>query len=127
MKELEEIKTIKDIENLNLSKPYNWVYLNYDKKEGVKLFKEMDNKEINSLSDKEFKDMYKLYIFNDEFMVTIYNFGNEYRYTKIDKKNIIEEKIKEFYLKNDEKLNLKNNEKLKIRIGNSTIYRFYWR
>ena len=117
MKELEEIKTIKDIENLNLSKPYNWMYLNYDKKEGVKLFKEMDNKEINSLSDKEFKDMYKLYIFNDEFMVTIYNFGNEYRYTKIDKKNIIEEKIKEFYLKNDEKLNLKNNEKLKIRIG----------
>ena len=117
MKELEEIKTIKDIENLNLSKPYNWVYLNYDKKEGVKLFKEMDNKEINSLSDKEFKDMYKLYIFNDEFRVTIYNFGNEYRYTKIDKKNIIEEKIKEFYLKNDEKLNLKNNEKLKIRIG----------
>ena len=117
MKELEEIKTIKDIENLNLSKPYNWVYLNYDKKEGVKLFKEMDNKEINSLSDKEFKDMYKLYIFNDEFMVTIYNFGNEYRYTKIDKKNIIEEQIKEFYLKNDEKLNLKNNEKLKIRIG----------
>jgi hypothetical protein len=117
MKELEEIKTIKDIENLNLSKPYNWMYLNYDKKEGVKLFKEMDNKEINSLSDKEFKDMYKLYIFNDEFMVTIYNFGNEYRYTKIDKKDIIEEKIKEFYLKNDEKLNLKNNEKLKIRIG----------
>ena len=55
MKELEEIKTIKDIENLNLSKPYNWVYLNYDKKEGVKLFKEMDNKEINSLSDKELK------------------------------------------------------------------------
>ena len=117
MKELEEIKTIKDIENLNLSKPYNWMYLNYDKKEGVKLFKEMDNKEINSLSDKEFKDMYKLYIFNDEFMVTIYNFGNEYRYTKTDKKDIIEEKIKEFYLKNDEKLNLKNNEKLKIRIG----------
>ena len=56
MKELEEIKTIKDIENLNLSKPYNWVYLNYDKKEGVKLFKEMDNKEINSLSDKELLD-----------------------------------------------------------------------
>ena len=117
MKELEEIKTIKDIENLNLSKPYNWMYLNDEKKEGVKLLKEMDNKEINSLSDKEFKDMYKLYIFNDEFMVTIYNFGNEYRYTKIDKKDIIEEKIKEFYLKNDEKLNLKNNEKLKIRIG----------
>ena len=117
MKELEEVKTIKDIENLNLSKPYNWMYLNYDKKEGIKLFKETDNKEIDSLSDKEFKDMYKLYVFNDEFMVTIYNFGNEYRYTKIDKKDIIEEKIKEFYLKNDEKLNLKNNEKLKIRIG----------
>jgi len=117
MKELEEVKTIKDIENLNLSKPYNWIYLNYDKKNGIKFFKEKDNKRIDSLSDKELKDMYKLYIFNDEFMVTIYNFGNEYRYTKIDKKDIIEEKIKEFYLKNDEKLNLKNNEKLKIRIG----------
>lgn len=117
MKELEKIDNIKNIENLNLSKPYNWIYLNYDKKNGIKFFKEKDNKRIDSLSDKELKDMYKLYIFNDEFMVTIYNFGNEYRYTKIDKKDIIEEKIKEFYLKNDEKLNLKNNEKLKIRIG----------
>lgn len=117
MKELEEIKSIQDIENLNLSKPYNWIYLNYDKKEGVKLFKETDNKGIDSLSDKEFKDMYRLYIFNDSFMLTIYNFGNGYRYTKIAKEDIVEEKIKEFYLKNDKKLNLKNDEKLRIRIG----------
>lgn len=117
MKELEEVKSIKDIESLNLSKPYNWIYLNYDKKEGVKLFKETDNKGIDSLSDKELKDMYRLYIFNDNFLITIYNFKDEYRYTRIDKKDIIDERIKEFYLKNDEKLNLKNNEKLKIRIG----------
>ena len=32
MKELEKIDNIKNIENLNLSKPYNWIYLNYDKK-----------------------------------------------------------------------------------------------
>jgi hypothetical protein len=109
MKELEEVKSIKDIESLNLSKPYNWIYLNYDKKEGVKLFKETDNKGIDSLSDKELKDMYRLYIFNDNFLITIYNFKDEYRYTRIDKKDIIDERIKEFYLK--------NNEKLKIRIG----------
>ena len=50
-------------------------------------------------------------------MLTIYNFGNGYRYTKIAKEDIVEEKIKEFYLKNDKKLNLKNDEKLRIRIG----------
>ena len=109
MKELEEVKSIKDIESLNLSKPYNWIYLNYDKKNGIKFFKEKDNKRIDSLSDKELKDMYRLYIFNDNFMITIYNFKDEYRYTRIDKKDIIDERIKEFYLK--------NNEKLKIRIG----------
>ena len=117
MKELEEIKSIQDIENLNLSKPYNWIYLNYDKKEGVKLFKETDNKGIDSLSDKEFKDMYRLYIFNDSFMLTIYNFGNGYRYTKIAKEDIVEEKIKEFYLKNENKLKIKKNEKIKVRVG----------
>ena len=53
--------------------------------------------------------MYRLYIFNDNFFITIYNFKDEYRYTRIDKKDIIDERIKEFYLK--------NNEKLKIRIG----------
>ena len=109
MKELEEVKSIKDIESLNLSKPYNWIYLNYDKKNGIKFFKEKDNKRIDSLSDKELKDMYRLYIFNDNFLITIYNFKDEYRYTRIDKKDIIDERIKEFYLK--------NNEKLKIRIG----------
>ena len=109
MKELEKIDNIKNIENLNLSKPYNWIDLNYDKKNGIKFFKEKDNKRIDSLSDKELKDMYRLYIFNDNFFITIYNFKDEYRYTRIDKKDIIDERIKEFYLK--------NNEKLKIRIG----------
>ena len=109
MKELEKIDNIKNIENLNLSKPYNWIYLNYDKKNGIKFFKEKDNKRIDSLSDKELKDMYRLYIFNDNFFITIYNFKDEYRYTRIDKKDIIDERIREFYLK--------NNEKLKIRIG----------
>ena len=109
MKELEKIDNIKNIENLNPSKPYNWIYLNYDKKNGIKFFKEKDNKRIDSLSDKELKDMYRLYIFNDNFMITIYNFKDEHRYTRIDKKDIIDERIREFYLKND--------EKLKIRIG----------
>ena len=109
MKELEKIDNIKNIENLNPSKPYNWIYLNYDKKNGIKFFKEKDNKRIDSLSDKELKDMYRLYIFNDNFMITIYNFKDEHRYTRIDKKDIIDERIREFYLK--------NNEKLKIRIG----------
>ena len=62
--------------------------------------------------------MYRLYIFNDDFMLTIYNFGNnDYRYTEINKNDIVEEKIKEFYLKNENKLKIKKNEKIKVRVG----------
>lgn len=120
MKELEkiDIKNIKKIENLSLFKPYNWIYLNYDKKNGIIIFKKEENKKIESLSNKELKDMYRLYIFNNNFMITIYNFGNnEYRYTEINKNDIVEEKIKEFYLKNEDKLKIKKNEKIKVRVG----------
>jgi len=117
MKELEKID-IKNIKSLNLYEPYNWIYLNYDKKNGIIIFKEEENKKIDLLSDKELKDMYRLYIFNHDFMLTIYNFGNnEYRYTEINKNDIVEEKIKEFYLKNENKLKIKKNEKIKVRVG----------
>ena len=66
--------------------------------------------------------MYKLYIFNDDFMITVYNFGSEYRYSRIDRDDISEVAIKYIYLKEKSKEEYKNkekaiNEKLKVRIG----------
>jgi hypothetical protein len=123
MIELEDIK-LEDIKKLKLSKPYNLIYLDYNKEEGIKVFKknDKDKRDINTLSDDDLKNMYKLYIFNDDFMITIYNFGSEYRYSRIDRDDISEVAIKYIYLKEKSKEEYKNkekaiNEKLKVRIG----------
>ena len=123
MIELEDIK-LEDIKKLELSKPYNLIYLDYNKEEGIKVFKknDKDKRDINTLSDDDLKNMYKLYIFNDDFMITIYNFGSEYRYSRIDRDDISEVAIKYIYLKEKSKEEYKNkekaiNEKLKVRIG----------
>ena len=123
MIELEDIK-LEDIKKLELSKPYNLIYLDYNKQEGIKVFKnnDKDKRDINTLSDDDLKNMYKLYIFNDDFMITIYNFGSEYRYSRIDRDDISEVAIKYIYLKEKSKEEYKNkekaiNEKLKVRIG----------
>lgn len=123
MIELEDIK-LEDIKKLELSKPYNLIYLDYNKEEGIKVFKknDKDKRDINTLSDDDLKNMYKLYIFNDDFMITIYNFGSEYRYSRIDRDDISEVAIKYIYLKEKSKEEYKNkekaiNERLKVRIG----------
>ena len=121
MIELQDIK-LEDIKKLEISKPYNLIYLDYNKEEGIKIFKQNSNKDIDSLSEEDFKNMYKLYIFNDDFMITIYNFGSEYRYSRIDRDDISEVAIKYIYLKEKSKEEYKNkekaiNEKLKVRIG----------
>jgi hypothetical protein len=123
MIELEDIK-LEDIKKLELSKPYNLIYLDYNKENGIKTFKENDEnkRDIHNLSDDDLKNMYKLYIFNDDFMITVYNFGSEYRYSRIDRDDISEVAIKYIYLKEKSKEEYKNkekaiNEKLKVRIG----------
>ena len=127
MKELEDIK-LEDIKKIEISKPYNLIYLDYNKEEGIKIFKKDDQykRDINTLSDDDLKNMYKLYIFNNDSMITVYNFGDEYKYSRIDKEDFKEESdeknIKYIYLKESDKEKYKDktkalNERLKVRIG----------
>ena len=128
MIELQDIK-LEDIKKLEISKPYNLIYLDYNKEEGIKIFKKDDQykRDINTLSDDDLKNMYKLYIFNNDSMITVYNFGNEYKYSRIEKEDFKEESdeknIKYIYLKESDKEKYKDkrkalNERLKVRIGN---------
>lgn len=125
MIELQDIK-LEDIKKLEISKPYNLIYLDYNKEEGIKIFKQNSNKDIDSLSEEDLKNMYKLYIFNNDSMLTVYNFGDEYRYSRIDKEDFKEESdeknIKYIYLKESDKEKYKDktkalNERIKVRIG----------
>ena len=127
MIELQDIK-LEDIKKLEISKPYNLIYLDYNKENGIKIFKknDKDKRYINTLSDDDLKNMYKLYIFNNDSMITVYNFGDEYRYSRIDKEDFKEESdeknIKYIYLKESDKEKYKDktkalNERIKVRIG----------
>ncbi|PIM80352.1 hypothetical protein [Fusobacterium pseudoperiodonticum] len=127
MIELQDIK-LEDIKKLEISKPYNLIYLDYNKENGIKIFKknDKDKRDINTLSDDDLKNMYKLYIFNNDSMLTVYNFGDEYRYSRIDKEDFKEESdeknIKYIYLKESDKEKYKDktkalNERIKVRIG----------
>ena len=127
MIELQDIK-LEDIKKLEISKPYNLIYLDYNKENGIKIFKknDKDKRDINTLSDDDLKNMYKLYIFNNDSMITVYNFGDEYRYLRIDKEDFKEESdeknIKYIYLKESDKEKYKDktkalNERIKVRIG----------
>ena len=127
MIELQDIK-LEDIKKLEISKPYNLIYLDYNKENGIKIFKKDDQykRDINTLSDEDLKNMYKLYIFNNDSMITVYNFGNEYKYSRIDKEDFKEESdeknIKYIYLKESDKEKYKDktkalNERIKVRIG----------
>ena len=127
MIELQDIK-LEDIKKLEISKPYNLIYLDYNKENGIKIFKknDTDKRDINTLSDDDLKNMYKLYIFNNDSMITVYNFGDEYRYSRIDKEDFKEESdeknIKYIYLKESDKEKYKDktkalNERIKVRIG----------
>ena len=123
MIELKDI-VLEDIKSLELSKPYNLIYLDYNKEKGIKIFKEndIDKKNVHSLLDDDLKNMYRLYIFNDDSMITIYNFGNEYKYSRINKEDINEVSLKYIYLKESDKEKYRDrtkalNERLKVRIG----------
>ena len=127
MIELQDIK-LEDIKKLEISKPYNLIYLDYNKENGIKIFKknDKDKRDINTLSDDDLKNMYKLYIFNNDSMLTVYNFGDQYRYSRIDKEDFKEESdeknIKYIYLKESDKEKYKDktkalNERIKVRIG----------
>ena len=80
------------------------VSVNYDNKNGIKLEKNIEFSKLDIILE-EIKDFYKLYIFNEDFMLTVFNLGdNEYKYNKITKYDFNmneegKEKIKFIYMK----------------------------
>ena len=124
-----EIITLEEIKKLRFSKAYNIVCINYDEEKGINIFTEEDTKdylekdiaaflETKNLKDK-IKDMYRIYIFNEEFMKIIFNFRNgEYRFNEVLDSDFKNSYIKYVYSKDPK--NLKNTEKyvrLKVRVG----------
>ena len=125
MQEFQTI-TLDKIKDLTFSKAYNIVCINYDEKNGINIFTEEDTKdylekniasflETKNLKDK-IKYMYRIYIFNEEFMRIIFNFGNnEYRYNEILKNDFKESHIKYIYSKDPK--NTQKSKRLKVRVG----------
>lgn len=92
------------------------VSVNYDKKGGIRLEKDIEPSKLDTILE-EVKNFYKLYIFNEEFMLTVFNFGDGvYKYNKViisdfdkNEKGEIKEKIKYIYMQ--------QYGRLKVRIG----------
>ncbi len=103
---------LKDITD---EKNYNLVYINYDRANGIKVLSN-----IIELTEEEKNSFYRIYIFNDDYMVTIFNFGKEnLKYNKIKKEDFDSYSEKYIYLETDKK-ELKN-KRLKVRVGNLKI------
>lgn len=100
---------LKDITD---EKKYNLVYINYDRANGIKVLSN-----IIELTEEEKNSFYRIYIFNDDYMVTIFNFGREnLKYNKIKKEDFDSYSEKYIYLETNKK-ELKN-KRLKVRVGN---------
>ena len=79
-KEFDKEKMKKELQN----DMYNLVYINYEKEKGIKIFKNEGNA-LDLLSVSDFENFYKIYIFNNNFMKTIYKFGeNDFRYSEVN-------------------------------------------
>lgn len=116
---MEELKTLSlgEIkEKITSTQDLYLVSVDYDNKDGIKLEKNINLSNLDTIL-KEVKNFYKLYIFNEDFMLTVFNFGdNEYKYTKIIKSDFdkneerkIKETIKYIYMR--------EYGRLKVRIG----------
>ena len=109
---MEEFKTLslEEIKNkIETDKNLYLVSVDYDNKNGIKLKSNVPISQLDTILE-EVKNFYKLYIFNDDFMLTVFNFGdNEYRYNKVLKSDIEKEKIKYIYMR--------EYGRLKVRIG----------
>ncbi len=115
MIELEVIEK-ENLKKLEISKPYNIIYLDYNNQDGIKIFKNSVG-DLEKFTEKDLENIYKMYIFNDDTMISVFNFGNELKYSKISSSEILNPQIKYVYLKSNEK----KLEKIKIRIGNIEI------
>ena len=92
------------------------VSVNYDKKGGIRLEKDIEPSKLGTILE-EVKNFYKLYIFNEEFMMTIFNFGNEeYRYSKVKKSNFDKNEENQI-IENIKYIYMREYGRLKVRIG----------
>jgi len=102
---------------------YNLVYINYEKENGIKVFKNEGNA-LNLLSESDFKNFYKIYLFNNNFMKTIYQFGeDDYRYSEVNSEEFVEntKKVREILIEIKENPDGKKVNRLKVLIGENKI------
>ena len=102
---------------------YNLVYINYEKENGIKIFKNEGNA-LNLLSESDFENFYKIYLFNNNFMKTIYQFGeDDYRYSEVNSEDFDEntKKFREILIKIKENPDEKKVNRLKVLIGENKI------
>ena len=102
---------------------YNLVYINYEKENGIKVFKNEGNA-LNLLSESDFENFYKIYLFNNNFMKTIYKFGeDDYRYSEVNSEEFVEntKKFREILIELKADQDKKEYNRLKILIGENKI------
>lgn len=102
---------------------YNLVYINYEKENGIKVFKNEGNA-LNLLSESDFENFYKIYIFNNNFMKTIYQFGeDDCRYLEVNSEEFVEntKKFREILIEFKENSDIKNDKRLKVLSGENKI------
>ena len=102
---------------------YNLVYINYEKENGIKIFKNEGNA-LNLLSESDFENFYKIYIFNNNFMKTIYQFGeDDCRYLEVNSEEFVEntKKFREILIKIKENPDGKKVNRLKVLTGENKI------
>ena len=102
---------------------YNLVYINYEKENGIKIFKNEGNA-LNLLSESDFENFYKIYLFNNNFMKTIYQFGeDDYKYSEVNSEDFDEntKKFREILIEIKENLGEKKINRLKVLTGENKI------
>ena len=102
---------------------YNLVCINYEKENGIKVFKNEGNA-LNLLSESDFENFYKIYIFNNNFMKTIYQFGeDDCRYLEVNSEEFVEntKKFREILIEFKENSDIKNDKRLKVLSGENKI------
>lgn len=102
---------------------YNLVYINYEKENGIKIFKNEGNA-LNLLSESDFENFYKIYIFNNNFMKTIYKFGeNDCRYLEVNSEEFVEntKKFRKILIELKDNQDKKEYNRLKVLTGENKI------
>ena len=79
---------------------------------------------MNLLSESDFENFYKIYIFNNNFMKTIYQFGeDDYRYSEVNSEEFIEntKKFREILIELKDDQDKKEYNRLKVLTGENKI------